>query len=172
MAVHKDSTILKSKNLLDNFPEPIRVRIADNALNLARTAKSYTDNMTKDMESRRKLIARFEIEWQRKLSLSFACILMFFIGAPFGAIVRKGGLGLPMTASALIFITYHIITTIGEKYSRECVLPAYKGMWLSSIILLPLGIFLTYKATTDSAIFDKDAYSRFFVKLMGKRKAK
>jgi lipopolysaccharide export system permease protein len=175
LPIHKDSIILTSKNILDNFPKSDRARIADNALNLARTAKSYVDNMTKDMESRSKLIARFEIEWQRKLSLSFACILMFFIGAPFGAIVRKGGLGMPMTASALIFITYHIITTIGEKYSRECVLPAYKGMWLSSLILLPLGIFLTYKATTDSAIFDKDAYVRSFnrvVKYLGRKKEK
>jgi lipopolysaccharide export system permease protein len=152
---------------IDNFSKQDQSRIFDNALNLARNGKAYTDNIVKEIDGRQKLIARHEIEWHRKFTLSFACLLLFFIGAPLGAIIRKGGLGLPVIFSVLIFITYHIITITGEKFAREGVTPAYKGMWISSIILLPLGIFLTYKATTDSAIFDRDRYFKFFSNIIG-----
>ena len=153
---------LYASNFLDNFPKTEHVKFLENAMNLARNGKAYTENMVKEIESRRKLIARHEIEWHRKFTLSFACILLFFIGAPLGAIIRKGGLGLPVIFSVLIFITYHIITITGEKFAREGVTPAYKGMWISSLILFPLGVFLTYKATTDSAIFDREVYLKIF----------
>ncbi|MCK5171158.1 MAG: LptF/LptG family permease, partial [Bacteroidales bacterium] len=98
-------------------------------------------------------------------SLSFACLVFFFIGAPFGVIIRKGGFGTPVVVSVLFFILYYIISITGEKFAREGVMPPYIGMWLSSFILMPLGIFLTYKATTDSVILNADTYLLFFKRL-------
>ncbi|MEI6815093.1 MAG: LptF/LptG family permease [Bacteroidota bacterium] len=163
--MHAYPVVLKEKDFINNFDYNQKVRIIDNALNMARNAKSYTENAKKDIESRAKFIARHDIEWHRKFTLSIACLLLFFIGAPLGAIIRKGGLGLPVIVSVLIFISYHIVTITGEKFAREGVMPAYRGMWISSLLLLPLGVFLTYKATTDSSLFDRDAYLKIFYKL-------
>ncbi len=118
-----------------------------------------------DLEFKERSLAKHQIEWQRKFTLSFACLILFFIGAPLGAIIRKGGLGMPVVVSVLFFVIYHVISISGEKFAREGVIPAWKGMWVSTLILLPVGIFLTYKATTDSGLFDKDAYVRFFKRM-------
>lgn len=113
---------------------------------------------------------RHSIELHRKFTLSFACLIFFFIGAPLGAIIRKGGLGMPVVVSVLMFIVYYIIDTMGVKFAREGVLDVWQGMWLSSFVLLPIGIFLTYKAATDSALFNKDGYLLFFSHLKMKYK--
>ena len=105
---------------------------------------------------------RHAIELHRKFTLSFACLIFFFIGAPLGAIIRKGGLGMPVVVSVLRFIVYYIIDTMGVKFARESAIDVWQGMWLSSFVLLPIGIFLTYKAATDSALFNKDGYKLFF----------
>lgn len=137
----------------------------DFALNYARTAQNNITSNKKLFNRRAEKIRRHQIEWHRKFTLSFACLVFFFIGAPFGAIIRKGGFGTPVVISILFFILYYVISIAGEKFSREGVMPAYIGMWLSSFILMPLGIFLTYKATTDSSILSTDAYVLFFKKL-------
>jgi lipopolysaccharide export system permease protein len=138
----------------------------DLALNYARSTNSYIVSSKKDLHNRAKWINRHLIEWHRKFSLSFACLVLFFIGAPLGAIIRKGGLGMPMVVSVLFFLLYYIISITGEKFVREGILPSYQGMWLSSVILLPLGIFLTYKATTDSAVLNIDTYMNFFKRII------
>ncbi|MGL5317530.1 MAG: LptF/LptG family permease [Bacteroidales bacterium] len=120
----------------------------------------------------KKSINRHELEWHRKFSLSFACLIFFFIGAPLGAIIRKGGLGTPAVLSVFLFIFYYIIDNVGYKFARDGVLPAYQGMWLSSAILVPLGVFLTYKAVKDSTILSSDTYTNLFKKLFGKRTAR
>jgi lipopolysaccharide export system permease protein len=99
---------------------------------------------------------RHAVEWHRKFTLSFACLIFFFIGAPLGAIIRKGGLGTPVVVSVLLFIVYYIIDTMGIKMARENVWEVWQGMWLSSFVLLPIGIFLTYKAATDSVLLNFD----------------
>ena len=134
------------------------------ALTFARAAQNSITNSKKQFNHKAERIRRHKIEWHRKFSLSFACLVFFFIGAPFGAIVRKGGFGTPVVISILFFILYYILSISGEKFSREAVMPPYLGMWLSSIILMPLGIFLTYKATTDSVILNADTYLLFFKK--------
>ena len=143
--------------------------ISSSALYAARNVKSMADDAGQDIDIKSRNLAKHEIEWNRKFTLSFACLILFFIGAPLGAIIRKGGLGMPVVISILFFVTYHVISISGEKFAREGVIPAYKGMWLSSIVLLPIGIFLTYKATTDSSLFDRTSYSRFFKKLLRKK---
>jgi lipopolysaccharide export system permease protein len=122
-----------------------------------------------DIEGRNRTLSKHQIEWQRKFTLSFACLILFFIGAPLGAIIRKGGLGMPVVVSVGFFVLYHVISISGEKFAREGVIPAWKGMWISAVILLPVGIFLTYKATTDSALFDRDSYVRFFKRFSNRK---
>jgi len=108
-------------------------------------------------------------EIYQKLSMSLACLMFFFIGAPLGAIIRKGGLGMPVVAAVLIFIFYYIVNTAGVKLGREGAIPVEIGVWLSTLILTPIGLFLTVKSNNDSAVFNMDAYREFFRKLMGIR---
>lgn len=140
-------------------------RIISQALSFARTTGSYIDNSNLNMTARMKRLIRHKIEWHRKFTLAFACFIFFFIGAPLGAIIRKGGLGMPVIISVLFFILYYIITITTEKFARENLISPFAGMWMASFILLPAGVFLTYKATTDSVILNMDTYLNFFKKL-------
>lgn len=137
------------------------------ALVKAKRAKQDYEYKSFSMSDDRKTIRRHGIELQKKFTLSFACIIFFFIGAPLGAIIRKGGLGTPLVISVLLFIVYYIIDNTGYKMAREGRLEVWEGMWLSSAVLLPLGVFFTYKAMNDSAVFNKDAYVNFFTRLLG-----
>lgn len=156
------------KEFINNFPADRRRIIANSAIYSARNMKEITDNATNEVKMISKILSKHEIEWQRKFSLSLACLILFFIGAPLGAIIRKGGLGTPVIVSIIFFITYYIISITGEKFAREGVIPAWKGMWLSTIVLLPVGIILTYKATTDSVLFEKETYLKLFRRLFAK----
>ena len=107
-------------------------------------------------------LRRHQIEWHRKFTLSFACLIFFFIGAPLGAIVRKGGLGFPVVISVVLFVVYYIIDNTGYKMAREGIWEVYQGMWLSSAVLFPFGLFLTWKAVTDASLFRSEAYIKVF----------
>ncbi len=137
------------------------------ALNKAKHNRQEYEFKSFSMKDDRKTIRRHGIELQKKFTLSFACIIFFFIGAPLGAIIRKGGLGTPLVISVLLFIVYYIIDNTGYKMARDGKIQVWEGIWLSSAVLLPLGVFLTYKAVNDSAVFNADAYRRFFSRLVG-----
>ncbi len=137
------------------------------ALSKAQQQQSGFEFRKMVMKDERKNMRRHEIELQKKFTLSFACIIFFFIGAPLGAIIRKGGLGMPLVISVLLFIFYYIIDNTGYKMAREGNIAVWQGMWLSSAVLLPLGIFFTYKAVRDSAVFNSDAYVNLLRKLIG-----
>lgn len=124
--------------------------------------KSYS--LTDD----KRTIIRHEIEMQRKFTLSIACLIFFFIGAPLGAIIRKGGIGMPIVISVFLFIFYYIIDTAGYKLARDGRVVVWEGIWASSIVLFPLGVFLTYKAVNDSAVFKPEVYIDFLKKLFGR----
>ncbi|MFM7218479.1 MAG: LptF/LptG family permease, partial [Bacteroidota bacterium] len=141
--------------------QPDTKRLYNAALYAARGIKGSLDDAAQDLEIKEKVLARHEIEWHRKFTLSFACLILFFVGAPLGAIIRKGGLGMPVVVSILFFVSYHVISITGEKFAREGVLSPPQGMWLSTLILLPIGILLTLKATSDSAIFSAERYRLF-----------
>lgn len=111
---------------------------------------------------------RYDIEWQRKFTLAVSCLLLFAIGAPLGAIIRKGGLGLPVVMAIIFFLIYHVISTMSEKSAREGDLSVEVGMWLAIIVLTPLAIFLTYKAARDSSLFDFEQYRILIEKLRGR----
>ena len=116
-----------------------------------------------------KNIRRHQKFWWEKITLSLACIIFFFIGAPLGAIIRKGGLGMPVIISVVLFIFYYIIENTGSKMAREGELQMWFGVWISTMVLVPLGGWLTYKANGDSVVFNIDAYKAFFMKLLGMR---
>ncbi len=124
------------------------------------------------LEDSQRYIRKHEIELYRKFTLAFACLIFFFIGAPLGAIIRKGGLGAPVVISVIMFVIYYIIDNTGFKMAREALWPCWAGMWLSSFVLLPIGIFLTYKAATDSPLFNPEAWSIKAKQLLEKVKRK
>lgn len=139
-------------------------------------AKSNVENLRTDYYFRAATIGdeaykvrRHLTEWHKKFTLSFACLVFFFIGAPLGAIIRKGGLGMPVIISVILFIFYYIVDNIGFKMARDGVWEAWEGMWLSSVVLTPLGVFLTYKAVNDSVILNADTYLNALKNLIGKR---
>jgi lipopolysaccharide export system permease protein len=118
-----------------------------------------------DLYNRIKWINRHVIEWHRKYTLSLACIIFFFIGAPLGAIIRKGGFGTPIVASVLLFISYYLVSMIGENVAREGVWIPAGAMWFSTFFFLLIGVFLTHQAVTDSLLLSKEAYTRAFGKV-------
>lgn len=119
------------------------------------------------MEDDRFVIRRHEIELQKKFTLSLACLIFFFIGAPLGAIIRKGGFGTPIVISVILFIIYYIIDNMGYKLARDGRWQVWQGIWLSSAVLLPLGVFLTKKSINDSAVFNPDAWLNFIRRFTG-----
>lgn len=149
-------------DFISNFPANKQHEMVGIALNAARGISQQLDFINRELEVKGELIAKFGIEWQRKFTLSFACIILFFIGAPLGAIIRRGGLGLPVVFSTLFFIIFHVISMMGEKSAREGILSPFEGMWLSSLIYLPVGVLLTYSATTDSRILSLEWWQMFF----------
>lgn len=127
------------------------------------TFKSYT------METNDYSIRKHKTEWHKKITISLSCLLFFFIGAPLGGIIRKGGLGMPVIVSVLVFIIYYIIDNTGYKMARDGKWIVWMGMWTSSAVLAPLGIFLTYKSNKDSVVLNADAYINWFKKILGIR---
>ena len=162
--------------------EPVDVDSVFNAPSIA-FAKTYVSQAISDAKRSRqefeyrslmlteqaKLMRRHDIEMQRKFTLSFAVLVPFFIGAPLGAIIKKGGLGTPLVISVFLFIIYYIFDNTGYKMARDGKMEVWEGMWLSTVALLPLGVFFTMKAVDDSAVFNADAYRLFFSRLIGRR---
>jgi lipopolysaccharide export system permease protein len=118
-----------------------------------------------EFESKKQDIINLKLEWQRKFAFSLACMVLFFIGAPLGSIIRKGGLGMPLVVAIVFFLIFHLLNMFGEKFVRTETLSPFLGMWLAIIVLTPVGIFFTYKAMNDSQLFNKDLYLNFYRKL-------
>ena len=155
----------------DYYNNEKRIMTISTALYSARNIKAIINDQMIDMDVKERSMNRYLIEWHRKFTLSFACLILFFIGAPLGAIVRKGGIGLPVIFSVFLFLIYYIISITGEKFAREGVIEPWQGMWLSSVMLLPVGIFLTNKAITDSSLFDISIYFQRINNFLRKKQA-
>jgi len=143
---------------------PVRKQLLEAALSSARNnmrAIKQADDMN---VSNIRMLNRFDTEWHKKYTYSIACLIFFFIGAPLGAIIRKGGLGMPLVVSVILFIFYWIMSTTGEKYVREAFSGLWFGVWFSTFVFLPAGVFLTYKAVTDSTVLNIDSYVEFLKK--------
>jgi len=128
---------------------------AKTTANVSRSTMTYDEQSSKDALNH---LYRHKVEWHRKLSLPISILIFFMVGAPLGAIIRKGGLGMPIVVSILFFVIYYIISLTGEKLAKEGSWSTFAGMWISTFILLPLSVFLTYKASKDSNLFNADWY--------------
>jgi lipopolysaccharide export system permease protein len=150
------------KSMSDIIPDSAIVRIYDRALTHVSSAQSFSQLSGTDYTANENLLRSNRVEWNRKFTLSIACLVLFLIGAPLGSIIRKGGLGSPLVFSVIFFVIFHLLDTFGEKFAKQGVTTAFTGMWLSTFILIPVGFFLISKAMSDSQLFNKEFYFRFF----------
>lgn len=162
----QSDTIIDIDKKIASFTTFQKEELYQRAIGNVRSNSQLITQQMDDIYSRKKMVNNYPMEWHRKFTLSAACLIFFFIGAPLGAIIRKGGLGMPVVVSILMFIAYYILMITGEKFAREDAWSMISGMWLSSLVFLPLGIWLTYKAATDSGIMSLESYQIFFKKLL------
>jgi lipopolysaccharide export system permease protein len=155
-------------HLYDSIPATEKRMVIVKAIENLKDANGYLAQKNESHHYEIKGIKKYEVEWNKKLTMSFSCIVFFLIGAPLGAIIRKGGLGTPAVISIFFFVIYYVISLSGQKMVEENVIPTIAGMWASSYILLPIGVFLTYKATTDSVIMNIDTYISVIKKIWEK----
>ncbi|TFH24903.1 MAG: YjgP/YjgQ family permease [Bacteroidia bacterium] len=141
-------------------------RALTQAINFARSNKGLTTSHANTADWKLSKLRRYQIEIHRKYTYSLLCLIFFFIGAPLGAIIRKGGLGVPVIVSVMLFLAYYIISMMGEKVVRENILPPFAGMWLSTFLLIPMSIWLTIKAANDSVIMNVETYFLWAKKLV------
>jgi lipopolysaccharide export system permease protein len=167
MANHEldESFVLKNESFLDNFEPADKKFITESALSAARNMYEITGYQVFEMDALNKHFMRFNVEFHRKFTLSVACFILFFIGAPLGAIIRKGGIGLPLVLATLIFVVYYILSITGEKFVREGMWNPVFGMWLSSMVLFPFGLWLTLKTINDSPLMDAEAWYKVSTKI-------
>ena len=166
-SLKQDKKLYNADSLFLLMSQQLMIQASNRALDHAKQIKDVIAYNKMMQDEPRNYVIRHEIERHRKFTLSFACLIFFFIGAPLGAIIRKGGLGMPVVISVIMFIIYYIIDNTGYKMARESLWPTFEGMWLSSTVLLPIGIFLTYKAVVDATLFNPEQYIRIlnYIKL-------
>ncbi len=156
---------LADSNVMSHFTDVDKSVAIINAANNARAVKNMLDYSISEFDDLTKLRARHKIEWHRKLTLAVACFVMFFIGAPLGSIIRKGGFGLPIVISVLLYLGFHIVSLTGEKAAKTLAWTPLDGMWMPIAVLLPLGLFLTFQASNDSQLLDKSAWVNLFKRI-------
>jgi lipopolysaccharide export system permease protein len=166
-SLKKNEPVIKTKyNKFDSIiPDSARYQVYNSAIGVANSIKYNLENSGNEITARKDEIKFHKIEWHRKYSLSMACFVLFFIGAPLGSIIRKGGLGMPLVVAIIFFLMFHLLNMFGEKFVKEGMLPPFIGMWLAVIVLAPVGAFLTYKAMHDSQLFNKELYNKAFKKI-------
>jgi len=151
--------------ILDVFVSNQQTKILETALNEVRGTIQSADAKKRDFKDKIKRINKHEIALHEKYALAIACIILFFVGAPLGAIIRKGGMGLPMVIAIVLFLTYHFIGIFAKNSAEDGTMHPFLASWLSTIIMLPLGVWLTYRATTDQGIFDMDSFLQRIIRL-------
>ena len=157
--------IKQLKNFDELLPDSARVNVNQMAKSTAGSVRISSESLTQTLKDKEKILRKHKIEWHRKIALSLACIVLFLIGAPLGSIIRKGGLGTPLIFAIIFFMLFYFSSTTGEKFAKENTLTPFTGMWMATFILVPIGLFLNYKAMRDSQLFNKDLYTkigRFF----------
>ncbi|WP_128543436.1 LptF/LptG family permease [Larkinella soli] len=135
-----------------------RTELADAALAQARNMLSYAESNDTYLKEKEKTVFRYELESHHKFTQAISCFIMFLIGAPLGAIIKKGGFGVPVLVSILFFILLYVLTLTGDKYAKDGLVWVPVGAWLANVLLLPIGLYLMKQARNDSRLFDKDVY--------------
>lgn len=155
----------KVKSFNDLIPDSLKSEINSQAINTISNIRNVTEMAGSESKMRKAERTQYKVEWHKKLSLSVACLVLFFIGAPLGSIIRKGGLGMPLVVGLVFFLLFYLLNIFGEKFTKDNILSPFLGMWLPVVVLTPIGIFLTYKAMHDSQLFNKEYYYRFAKKI-------
>jgi lipopolysaccharide export system permease protein len=161
------SVLSYDSSFISVVPDSLRIRVLQLASSHARSSKNLVEITVSDLTIRQMNYATYKIEWHRKFTLSFACVLLFLIGAPLGAIIRKGGLGMPLVVAIGFFVVFHIMSITGEKLARTGAVETWMGMWMATAMLLPIAFILIQQARNDSQVFSKEWYMRVWNKLAG-----
>ena len=165
-----------NSDILENFDSVSKVSILDNAISTVNRTLTEIKGYKKTFKDKQKFLNVYDTEYHKRLAFSFACLVLFFIGAPLGSIIRKGGFGLPMILAIIIFVIYFFISTLGKKMAEASAITAIFGGWLATIITLPFGLLLMRRATQDKGIFDVDLFLRpvtnFFKKIVNTKRTK
>ena len=159
--VFKKVKVTNDKNFKDLIPSEENMSVVESVGYQFQSLQNNLTTLVNIYQEQQHAETLHAIEWHRKFTLSFACIVLFLIGAPLGAIIRKGGLGAPMVSAIAFFVVFFLLNNFGEKLAKSGQWSVYAGMWLSSIFLIPVGLFLTYKAMRDSQLFNQEFYHRF-----------
>lgn len=144
-------------------------QVTENAKNLARSAAANVESYQVQVDNDENLMVKYLMEWHKKIVICFACVVLFFVGAPLGAIIKKGGLGLPVIVSVFFFLAYYILTEMYMQLALDRAMEPWQAMWMPLVIFLPISIFLTVKAARDSVIFDVTIYYSWIGKVFRKR---
>ena len=158
-----------SEPIVNLLPVSERENLILRSSQTARALKDMYAASASEIENLDKELRKYQIEWHRKFSLSVACLTLFFIGAPLGAIIRKGGIGYPTVVAIFMFLVYYVISIIGERSAKEGAINMFVGMWIATLILMPVGLYLTYRANRDSIVFN---FRNMLKRLQKKRKQK
>jgi lipopolysaccharide export system permease protein len=158
VATHEKIKKVNIRNFYDSLDQPRFDQAIENALNLARTSMGNIENYQAGFEGEEDQIVQYLMEWHKKIVVCFACIVLFFVGAPLGAIIKKGGLGMPVIVSVFFFLAYYILTEMFMQLALDHKMPPWQALWMPLVIFLPISIFLTSKAARDSVIFDASIY--------------
>lgn len=159
-SVIPDSISKKAKDFDGLLPDSARLNVNQTVQNIAGSLRISAESISSILKEKERNLRKHQIEWHRKIALSLACLVLFLIGAPLGSIIRKGGLGTPLIFAIVFFMVFYFSSTTGEKFAKEDTLTPFTGMWLATFVLVPIGLFLTYKAMRDSQLFNKDKYAR------------
>lgn len=160
-----DTTISKNvKSVYEILPDSTRSRVLDQSISYASSVKNSLQITSSEYENQRKEMRLQLIEWHNKFAMAAAVLVLFMIGAPLGSIVRKGGIGTPVVFAVIFFVIFFLLNNFGKKFVKEDVLQPATGMWMATFILVPIGLFLTYKAMHDSQLMNKEFYFRIYRK--------
>ena len=177
--LHKYPDSLKAANInpdiIENFNLQSKINILNSAATKAGRALSSIKNNMTSIKYKRKNLNFFDTEYYNRIAFSLSCLILFFIGAPLGSIIRKGGFGLPMILAIAIYVTYFFSNTFGKNLAEESTISSFLGSWIAAFIMIPMGILLTRRATKDKGIFNLDAITQpiinFFKKIFSKKEA-
>jgi len=162
--------VLKTDTFQNILPDSAKRPVLERVFNTINNLKSNFDLSAISYENDRANLRLHLMAWHEKITMSIACLVLFLIGAPLGSIIRKGGIGMPLIFAVIFFVIFFLLNNFGRKFVKEDVMQPIAGMWMATYTLLPLGIFLTYKAMNDSQLFNKEFYYRFFRKFRASRK--
>ncbi len=158
----KNKEIAKAKNFEALIPDSLKFKVYQNSIILNNLAIENLNSISNDFKAKTDSLRVHEIEWHKRFTYSISCLLLFLIGAPLGSIIRKGGLGSPLVFAIIFFAIFYLLNTFGEKLSKENVMSAFTGIWLSIYVLVPVAFFLIFKAMRDSQLFNNEFYFRLF----------